>query len=172
MNPEVVYSDKTQVIVLDLTRIAQATETDKAYHLDIWAQLFKATTWKGLKAMDSQSAAFAEAVRTILACDQQIIDQYRAAEEYMIHERSQQEKITKLENRLAEMDRQLADKNRQLADLDRQLADLDRQLADKDRQRADLDRQLADVNRQQADTLARIAELEDNPPVNPRPEAL
>ena len=115
--------------------------------------------------MDSQSAAFADAVRTILACDQQIIDQYRAAEEYMIHERSQQEKITKLENRLAEIDRQLAD-------LDRQLADKDRQLADKDRQRADLDRKLADVNRQQADTLARIAELEGNPPVNPRPEAL
>lgn len=115
--------------------------------------------------MDSQSAAFAEAVRTILACDQQIIDQYRAAEEYMIHERSQQEKISKLENRLAEMGRQKADLDRQLADKDRQLADLDRQLAE-------MDRKLADVNRQQADTQARIAELEGNPSVNLRSEAL
>ena len=169
MNPEVVYSDKMRVVVLDLTRIAQATETDKAYHLDKWAQLFKATTWKELKAMVSQSAVFSEAVRTIagLAYDEQIMEQYRAAEEYIIHERSQQNRIDNLEDKLAKKDSELADKDRRLADKDRDLTDMGRKLADKDRdltdmgrKLADKDRDLADMGRDLADAKALIAELE------------
>ena len=74
------------------------------YHLDKWAKRFKATTWRELKAMVSQSAVFSEAVRTIagLACDEQIMEQYRAAEEYRIRERRQQEKLNALESELAD----------------------------------------------------------------------
>lgn len=43
------YSDKFTLRVLDLTQIQMATEEDKAYGLDRWAKLFKATTWEEFK---------------------------------------------------------------------------------------------------------------------------
>lgn len=44
-----IYSDKLCLSVLDLKHIELATEEDKAYQIDYWARLFKATTWKELR---------------------------------------------------------------------------------------------------------------------------
>ncbi|MDE6530853.1 MAG: Rpn family recombination-promoting nuclease/putative transposase, partial [Lachnospiraceae bacterium] len=46
-----IYSDKFRLSVLDLTQINLATETDRAYRIDCWAALFKATTWEELKML-------------------------------------------------------------------------------------------------------------------------
>lgn len=41
-----IYNDKFTLNVLDLTQIQLATEEDKAWRLDYWAELFKASTWE------------------------------------------------------------------------------------------------------------------------------
>ena len=45
------YSDKLRLSVVDLTKIDMATKEDKAYHIDYWASLFKATTWEEIKML-------------------------------------------------------------------------------------------------------------------------
>lgn len=73
-----VFTDKFRIAILDLTKIDEATEEDKKYHLDEWARLFKAATWGELKAMVAQGAVFSEAVHTVagLASDQNFYWQY------------------------------------------------------------------------------------------------
>ena len=151
-----------RVIVLDLTRIAQATETDKAYHLDKWAQLFKANTWKELKAMVSQSTVFSEAVRTIagLAGNEQIMEQYRAAEDFIANERSQQEKINSQQETINSQQETISNLEDALAQRESELAEKDSDLAEKDKELAEKDKELADA-------LARIAELEGKASANP-----
>ncbi|MDE7209980.1 MAG: Rpn family recombination-promoting nuclease/putative transposase, partial [Lachnospiraceae bacterium] len=40
------YSDKLRLSVLHLNQVENATEEDKAWHLDLWARFFKARTWE------------------------------------------------------------------------------------------------------------------------------
>ena len=46
-----IYSGKLTLHVLQLGKEVYATEEDKAYHIDHWAKLFKATTWVGTKPL-------------------------------------------------------------------------------------------------------------------------
>ncbi len=79
-----IYSDKLRLSVLDLKQINLATEEDKAHHIDYWAHLFKATTWKELKKMAEQYPIFNEAARTavVLSEDEKIRLQCEAREDY------------------------------------------------------------------------------------------
>lgn len=45
------YSDKFVLSVVNLNQIDKATEEDRKYGIDRWAQLFKATTWEAIKTM-------------------------------------------------------------------------------------------------------------------------
>lgn len=60
-----IYSDKFTLHVLDLTQIQTAGETDKAYGLDRWAKLFKATTWEDFKMIAADDKAMQEAGETV-----------------------------------------------------------------------------------------------------------
>ena len=60
-----IYSDKLQIYVLNLNQINYATEEDKAYNIDYWAKLFKATTWEDLKMLANEDPIFKEASETI-----------------------------------------------------------------------------------------------------------
>ncbi len=44
-----VYSDRFTLSVIELNHIDLATEEDKAYNIDKWAALFKATTWEEVR---------------------------------------------------------------------------------------------------------------------------
>ena len=46
-----IYSDKLSLHVLELNNGKYATDEDKAYSIDYWAKLFKATTWEELKML-------------------------------------------------------------------------------------------------------------------------
>lgn len=50
-----IYSDKFRLSVLDLTQIDLATAEDRAYRIDRWAALFKATTWEELKMLANRN---------------------------------------------------------------------------------------------------------------------
>ena len=49
------YSSKFSIHVVDLRRIELATEEDKAYGIDRWAMLFKATTWEELRMISKDN---------------------------------------------------------------------------------------------------------------------
>ncbi len=79
-----IYSDKLRISVLELNQIELATEEDQTYRIDYWARLFKATTWKELKALAEQNPIFTEAARTavVLSEDEKIRLQCEAREDY------------------------------------------------------------------------------------------
>ena len=79
-----IYSDKFRLSVLDLTKINLATEEDRAYQIDRWAALFKATTWEELKMLAKTNQYIGEAVSTIrqLTQEEKIRQQCEAREDY------------------------------------------------------------------------------------------
>lgn len=113
------YSDKFVLHVVDLTCINLATDEDKAYGIDHWARLFKATTWEELRMLTKDNEFMKEAVQTLYECnsDALIQEQCRARETRLFFERSTQAKIEELNAVLAEKDDVLAEKDAELARL-------------------------------------------------------
>ena len=66
-----IYTDKLRISVIDLTRIDLATEEDRHYQIDTWAQLFKATTWEEVRKLATQNPILAEAGETIYEVSQE-----------------------------------------------------------------------------------------------------
>lgn len=80
--------------MLCLNQISTATKTDKLWHLDTWAQLFKSKTWEDI-----------------------IRQRCRAREEYECHERTVNKK-NDLTIALAESKSVLAEKDKRIAQLE------------------------------------------------------
>lgn len=55
------YSDKFTLNMVNLTQIDLATEEDKAWEIDTWARLFKATTWEEIKMIAKKNEELHEA---------------------------------------------------------------------------------------------------------------
>ena len=83
-----IYSDKFSLRMLDLTCIHLATPHDKAWRLDYWARLFKATTWEEIKMIAKNNTDLTEASETLytLNADYMIRKQCEArADYYRLH---------------------------------------------------------------------------------------
>ncbi len=128
-----IYSDKLQLLVLELRQDRLATEEDQKYEIDRWARLFKSTTWEeihmaGIWENEFLSEAAAEMYR--MNKDQIILQQCRAREEYERHEKHVQQQLSQLEQALAEKDQQLAEQAKQLAEQAHQIEQFRQQLAE------------------------------------------
>lgn len=79
-----VYSDKFILNVLDLTKIALATDEDKAHQIDYWASLFKSRTWEELRMISEKNENLREASETLyqLNADDITRQKCRAREDY------------------------------------------------------------------------------------------
>jgi hypothetical protein len=68
--------------VVDLSRIELATAEDKAYGIDQWAKIFKATTWEELKTMATQNTVFEDMAKSMFmySCDKDVLEQCRKVE--------------------------------------------------------------------------------------------
>jgi predicted transposase/invertase (TIGR01784 family) len=77
-----IYSDKFTLSVVDLSRIELATAEDKAYGIDQWAKIFKATTWEELKTMATQNTVFEDMAKSMFmySCDKDVLEQCRKVE--------------------------------------------------------------------------------------------
>ena len=123
------YSDKLRISVLNLKHIELATEEDQAYRIDHWARLFKAVTWKELKALAAQNPIFTDAARTavVLSEDEKIRLQCEAREDYYRRTGWKNEYIEKLTEKNQQLDsekQQLASENQQLASENQRLRQL------------------------------------------------
>lgn len=108
-----IYSDSLTLSVVNLSRIDLATEEDKKYHIDYWAQLFKAATWEEIVVLASKDKNLYEASDTIfrLSADAQIRKQCRDREEYYQDLRNYERVIAEKDAAIAEKDAAIATKN-------------------------------------------------------------
>jgi len=65
-----IYSSKFALSVVNLNQIELATEEDRTYGIDHWAQLFKATTWEAIKKMAQENEYISSAAETMFESSQ------------------------------------------------------------------------------------------------------
>ena len=114
------YSDKFTLSVVDLSHIDLATDEDRAYGIDRWARLFKATTWEELKMIAENDSAMTDASECLFMLNTDNLAQKRAQarREYIIHEQAVQKKIEELtaENEdLSTKNKDLSEENKGLS---------------------------------------------------------
>jgi predicted transposase/invertase (TIGR01784 family) len=93
-----IYSGKFVLSVVDLTHINLACEEDKAYEIDYWARLFKATTWEGLRMIAEKNPDLAEASESLytMNADDLVRAKCRARDDYYRHQGAIQAKMEQL----------------------------------------------------------------------------
>ncbi len=93
-----IYNDKFQLNVLELNQIQLATDEDKAYGLDQWAALFKATTWKEVKDLAANNQVFDSIAQELYKSnvDEKTRDACQAREDFYLHERRAKAKLDSL----------------------------------------------------------------------------
>lgn len=118
------YSDKLQLSVLDLTRIDLATTEDLEFHIDYWASLFNASTWEELYMLAKNNKYIKEASETIyqLTQDEQIREQCEAREDYYRRMQGMDDMLAEMGAALAEKDDTINEQAALIADLKAQLA--------------------------------------------------
>lgn len=113
------YSDKFALHVLDLTQIQIATEEDKAYGLDRWAKLFKATTWEEFKMIAAKDEIMQEAGETVFKLN------WTDSERYLCEAREETRRAWNTINKQLEMAQtSLAEKDATIAELKATIASL------------------------------------------------
>ncbi len=99
-----VYTDKFNLLVVELSHTNLATDNDKKYGIDTWARLFKATTWEEIKMITSEHPSMNSTAESIYISnsDEQIRELCRRREDAIAHENFQKKKIQELTDALAE----------------------------------------------------------------------
>ena len=104
-----VFNENFVLNVLDLNQIDLATEEDRFYEIDRWAQMFKAGTWEELRMIAEKNKYMSEAAAAMyeLNADEIVRQQCMAREEYNRHEKMMQKKLAKKDQELLEANKQL-----------------------------------------------------------------
>ena len=99
------YSDKFILSVVDLTKTEMADKKDRAYLLDHWANLFKATTWEEIKMITKNNEYLEEASETLYSmnADETIRAQCRARADYYRLHNTINRKMNELESKVEKL---------------------------------------------------------------------
>ena len=129
------YSDKFTLNVVDLNRTDLATDEDKAFHLDQWVKIFKATTWEELRMLSQNNDYGKEIIKTMYECnaDVNICKQCLDREAELAFREMEKRLQKKLENDNAKLENanaQLENANAQLENANAQLENANARLAD------------------------------------------
>lgn len=132
------YSDKLCISVVDLTRIELATEEDKKYEIDLWARVFKATTWEEVNALAEKNEYLQEVVSGVrqLTEDEYLRQRMQAREDYEYWERikknyyqreirERDEKIRERDEKIREQDEKIQEQRELLQRLEKRLQQLE-----------------------------------------------
>ena len=105
------YTDKFNLLVIELNHTEIATNEDKLYGIDKWAKLFKATTWEEIKMITKENPSLNSAAESIYKsnADEYVIEACLRREEQLAHEKYQQEQIENLTNENARLRKLLED---------------------------------------------------------------
>ena len=99
------YSDKCIHSVVDLSKTEMADKKDRAYLLDHWANLFKATTWEEIKMITKNNEYLEEASETLYSmnADETIRAQCRARADYYRLHNTINRKMNELESKVEKL---------------------------------------------------------------------
>jgi cell fate (sporulation/competence/biofilm development) regulator YlbF (YheA/YmcA/DUF963 family) len=105
--------------VVSLRQIELATDEDKAWKIDHWARLFKATTWEEIKMIAKKDPAFQEASETLytMNSDEMIRAQCQAREDYYWMERSRKREYERVLSELNAANSKLDSANTKVSSL-------------------------------------------------------
>ncbi len=115
-----VFNDKFILSVLCLTQRNLATEEDRLWQIDTWAELFKAKTWEDIKMIAQTNHTLTNAAESLFQYngDDMIRQRCLAREDYERHERTVNKKIqdltqslTESKQRIAELEAELRSRN-------------------------------------------------------------
>ena len=122
------YTDKFNLLVIELNHTDLATDVDKQYGTDTWARLFKATTWEEIKMITQNNPSMNSTAETIFMSnsDENIRELCRRREDAIAHENYQK----KLIQDLTDANAFLTDENASLTDENASLTDENASLAD------------------------------------------
>ena len=114
-----IYSNNFVLSVIDLSRIDLATDEDRKYHIDAWANLFKATTWEEIKNMPAANEYLQEASKSIFQfnTDEQIRKLCRDRVEYYQDLHNYERAIAEKETIIAEQSATIADLRNDITEL-------------------------------------------------------
>ncbi len=115
------YTDKFNLLVVELNQINMATAEDKLHGVDTWARLFKATTWEEINMITKNNPSMNSTAESIYMSnsDEQIRELCRRREDAIAHENYQKKLIQELTNQNAS----LTDENASLSDQNASLSD-------------------------------------------------
>ncbi|MCD8037717.1 MAG: PD-(D/E)XK nuclease family transposase [Lachnospiraceae bacterium] len=148
-----IYSDKFNLRVVDLNQTELATDEDKAYHIDYWAQLFKSTTWEELHMLAEKDEYISEATKAIF---QVTTD---AQEQKLLHDRREYNNDVRYYNKQI----QLLKEARQDIASQKQVIDEQRQdIAEKDKALDEKDRALEKLSEEIAALKAKLTASDNN----------
>ena len=108
-NVNYLYPGNFNLYVIELNHTDMVTSEDKASHVDIWAKLFKATTWEEVKMITKDNPSMNSTAESIYMAnaDINILEQCRAREDAIDHEKYQKELIESLNKTIADRDVEL-----------------------------------------------------------------
>ncbi len=110
------YSDKLTLGVVDLKHIELATEEDRAFQIDHWALLFKATTWEEIRMIAENNEYMTEATQALYEynADYVIRQKCEAREEYERRQRTLHKKLSDAQEKIQEQDRMLKEQEKEI----------------------------------------------------------
>ena len=128
------YSDKFTLSVVELNHIDMATDEDKAYSIDTWAALFKATTWEEIKMLAQTDPYIESAAESIYSSvtDPKILELCKKRQEEIRGDIRRRERLVELDKQISEKDQQISEKDQQISEKDQQISEKDQQISEKD----------------------------------------
>ena len=131
--------------MVELNHINLATEEDKAYGIDKWAALFKATTWEEIQMLAKTDSNIELAAKSIYSSvtDPRILNILRVRDEEIRGEIHRRERLAEQDKQIAEQDKRLSEQEEQIAEQDKQIASLKNKLEEKEEQIAEQSSQIA-----------------------------
>ena len=126
------YTDNFNLYVIELNHTDMATAEDKASQVDLWAKLFKANSWEEIKMITKDNPSLNSTAESIFLsnADTNILEQCRAREDAIAHEKYQNELIEGLKSDLEDTKSQLDDTKDQLDSANSQISALKKLLDD------------------------------------------
>ena len=124
------YSDKLTLGVVDLKHIELATEEEKAFQIDHWARLFKATTWEEIKMIAENNEYMTEATQALYEynADYVIRQKCEAREEYERRQRTLHKKLSDAQEKIQEQEESLREKDSKLQEQDKLLKEQENEI--------------------------------------------
>ncbi|MBR1743089.1 MAG: Rpn family recombination-promoting nuclease/putative transposase, partial [Lachnospiraceae bacterium] len=140
------YSDKLRLNVLELKRYNLATEEDKKWKLDKWAQFFKSKTWEAIEMLAKDLPVLDEAAETIyhISLDDKIRERCEAREDFFRRQRTTERLMERQENRIKEQKQQIEDQEQTISEQKNQISEQKNQISEQKNQISEQKNQISE----------------------------